>query len=82
MQLDGAVVVRRPEPARDDAEIRLQPQIERSLELVLVVADDRDRRGLEAETDELAGEKRAVAVRAVAATSSLPVITRELVGAT
>jgi hypothetical protein len=65
-QLDGAVVVRRPEPAGHDAEISLQPDVERGLELVLVVANDRDRRRLQAEPHELAREERPVAVRAVA----------------
>ena len=66
-ELHGAVVVRRAEAARDDAEVRLQPYVERGLELPLVVADDRDRRGLEPEAHELAREEGPVAVGAVAA---------------
>ena len=46
-ELHGAIVVRRPESARNDAEVRLQTDVERGLELPFVVADDRDRRGLE-----------------------------------
>jgi hypothetical protein len=65
-ELDGPVVVRRPQPARDDAEVSAQPLGERALELRLVVADDRDRRGLEPEQHELAREERAVPVGAVA----------------
>ena len=48
-QLDRAVVVRRPEPARDDEQIGLESFAERALELGGVVADDGDPRRLEAE---------------------------------
>ena len=66
-QLDRAVVVRRPEPARDAAEIGLEPLAQRRLELGRVVADDRDPRRLEAEPQQLRGEERAVQVAPVAA---------------
>ena len=66
-ELDGPVVVRRPEPAADDAEVGAQPFRQRRLELALVVADDREPRRLEPEPDELAGEERPVAVVPVAA---------------
>ena len=66
-ELDRLVVVRRPEPAGDDAEVRLQPLGQRRLELVVVVADDRDARRLDAEVDELLREEGSVAVAAVAA---------------
>jgi hypothetical protein len=65
-ELDGPVVVRRPEPAGDDAEVGVERGVERLCELVLVVADDRQRRRLEPEPNELAREERSVAVRAVA----------------
>ena len=66
-ELDGPVVVRRPEAARDDAEIRPQSVPERLLQLLLAVADDLDARGLEAETKQLPCEPRPVPVRSVAA---------------
>src|SRR5204862_7789251 len=66
-QLDRAVVVGRPEAARDAAEVGLEPLSQRGLELAGVVADDRDPRGLEAETQQLGGEKRPVQVAPVTA---------------
>ena len=66
-QLDRPVVVRRPETARDAAELGLEPLAQRDLELVRVVADDRDPRRLDAEPQELRGEERPVQVAPVAA---------------
>src|SRR5206468_9546845 len=66
-QLDGAVVVCRPEPARHDAEIRLEPILQRRLELGRIVADDLDPRRLDAEAQQLRSQKRAVAVVALPA---------------
>jgi hypothetical protein len=54
--------VGRPESTRDDAEVGAQPIGERSLELPFVVADDRDLRRREPEPNELAREKRTVAI--------------------
>ena len=67
-QLDRAVVVRRPESARDQQQVGLEPLGERrSAARLGRVADDRDPRRLEAEPDELACQERAVEVSAVAA---------------
>ena len=66
-ELDGAVVVRRPEPARHDAQIRAESFRERTLELLLAISDDHDARGLDAAPQELRCEKRAVQVAPVAA---------------
>ena len=67
-ELDRAVVVRRPETARDEAEIGLERLPERA------ARGPRPRRrrcairvGLEAEAHRLRGQERAVAVRALAA---------------
>ena len=57
----------RPEASGDDAQVRLQAFRKRSLELPLVVADDRDPRRLEPESHELARDERPVAIRPVAA---------------
>ena len=59
--------MRRAQPAGDDAQIGLQPFAERSGELTGRVADDRDPCRLEAEREQLAGEKRPVQVGPVAA---------------
>src|SRR5256714_12362458 len=59
--------MRRPEAARDDAEIRLQTRAQRRLELLRRVADDDDLRRIDAQGDELAREKRTVQIAAVAA---------------
>ena len=66
-ELDGPVVVGRPEAARDAAEIGLEPLAQRCLELGRVVADDRDPRRLDAEPQQLRGEERPVQVAPVAA---------------
>ena len=58
--------MRRPEPAGHDAQVGAQPFRERRLELLLVVADDRDQRRLEPEPHELARDERAVAIVPVA----------------
>ncbi len=65
--LDRAVVVRRAEPAGDEADVGLEPLAQRRLELLGRVADDRDPRRLEAEPERLAREERAVQVGALAA---------------
>ena len=64
--LHGAIVVRRPEPARDDAEIGSEPFAQRGLEIGRVVSDDRDPRGVETEREHGMREKRAVTVPPVA----------------
>jgi hypothetical protein len=66
-ELDGAIVVRRTEPPGDDAQIGAQPLRERSLELVLAVAHDDDARRLDAQPQQLGGDKGPVQVVAVAA---------------
>jgi hypothetical protein len=52
-ELDRPVVVRRAEPARDEAQVGVEPLRERRLELVGTVADDRDPRRLEPELERL-----------------------------
>jgi hypothetical protein len=59
--------VRRPEPARDDADVGLQSLAERGRELAGRVADDRDPCRFEPEREELAGKERTVQVGALAA---------------
>jgi hypothetical protein len=66
-QLDRSVVVRRPEAARDEAEIGGEALPQRRLELVRPVADDGDPPRLEAEGERLRGEERPVQVGALAA---------------
>ena len=66
--LDRAVVVRRPEAARDGDEVRVADGLaERPLELGRIVADDVDPRRLEPEREQRAREERAVQVGALAA---------------
>jgi len=62
-QLHRPVVVRRPEPAGDHAEVEAEALPQRCLELVRPVADDDDPRKVEAEGEQLAGQKRTVRVR-------------------
>ena len=66
-ELDRAVVVRRPEPAGDDAQVGAQTLGERVGQLVLAVADDDDARGLDPQLQELPCDEGAVQVVAVAA---------------
>ena len=66
-ELDRPVVVRRPEPAGGDEQVRVEPGRERRAQLVRVVPDDRDPHRLEAERERLPGEPRPVAVGALAA---------------
>ena len=67
-ELDGAVVVRRPEPARDEADVRLALAVaQRGLEIGGIVADDHDPLRLEAERERLARVEGAVAVVPLAA---------------
>ena len=54
--------MRRTEPARDEAEVRVEGLTERTLEIVDGVTDDRDRRRLETEANRFCREERAVAV--------------------
>src|SRR5207253_10724580 len=65
-ELDRAIVVRRAEPSRHDAEIGAEAVSQRILQLVRAVADDLDPCRLEPEPEHLVREKRSVAVRAVA----------------
>ena len=51
-ELDGAVVVRRPQPTRDDEQLAVEPIAQRALEIGGVVADDGDARRLDAEPKE------------------------------
>jgi hypothetical protein len=64
-ELDRPVVVRRPEPAGDDAEVRGRALTERRLELFRRVADDEDAFRLEPERDELTRDERPVQVVAI-----------------
>ena len=67
-ELDRAVVVRRPEPAGDEHRVGVCQRVaEHSLELRGRVADDRDARRLEPESQGLAGEKGSVQVGSLAA---------------
>jgi hypothetical protein len=66
-QLDGAVVVCRPEPPGDETEVGLEALSQCRLELVPPVADNRDPRWLESERQRLGGEERAVEVGSLAA---------------
>ncbi len=64
--LDGAIVVRRAETARDEARVGGQTLAERRLELVSRVTDDVDPCGLETQPQRLAREERAVEIGAFA----------------
>jgi hypothetical protein len=64
--LDRPVVVRRPQAARGDEQVVLEPLAEGSLEVGRIVADDGDPRRLDAETEQRAGEERPVGVPAIA----------------
>ena len=66
-QLDRAVVVRRPEPTRDDEELAIEALAQRRLEIGGIVADDRDARRVDSEPQERRCEKRAVAILPVTA---------------
>ena len=66
-QLDGAVVVRRPEPARDHEQSCAEPFPQRPLQIGLAVADDPHLDRVDPERDERPGQVRPVAVGAVAA---------------
>jgi hypothetical protein len=59
--------VSRPESARDDAEVGLQALAERGREFARRVADDRDPCRVEAEGEQLPGQKRPVQIGALAA---------------
>ena len=65
-ELDGPVVVGRPEPSGDDEQVGRQPLAKRRLQLLGLVSDERDPRGLEAPPRQLLGEKGAVRVAAPA----------------
>ena len=65
-ELDRPVVVRRPEAARDEADVGLEPLAQRGLELVRVVADDRDARRLETEPQRFLRVERAVEIGSLA----------------
>ena len=66
-ELDGAIVVRRPEPARDEADVGLLRRSEHALEIRWIVPDDHDRAGDEAERERLPRVERPVAVGSLAA---------------
>jgi hypothetical protein len=61
-ELDGAVVVRRAEPAGHETEIRREGIPKRALEIGDRVSDDLDGGGLETEPDRLGGKEGAVPV--------------------
>ena len=61
-ELDRAVVVRRAEAAGDEADVRLEALAQCRLELVRVVADDRNPDGLQPEQERLPGVEGAVEV--------------------
>ena len=65
-ELDRPVVVGRPEAARDEADVGLEPLAQRRLELVRVVADDRDARRLETEAHRFLSVERAVEIGSLA----------------
>ena len=65
-ELDRPVVVRRPEPAGDEADVGLERLAQRRLELGGVVADDRDAGGLQPEPERLLGIEGAVQVAPLA----------------
>ncbi len=65
-ELDRAVVVRRPEAPRDEADVGLQALAERGLEIVLVVTDHDHPCRLQPERQRLAHDERPVAIVAVA----------------
>ena len=65
-ELDRPVVVGRPEAARDEADVGLEPLAQGRLELVRVVADDRDARRLETEAQRFLGVERAVEIGSLA----------------
>ena len=66
-ELDGAVVVRRAEPAGDEADVGVLRGTKRRLEVVRVVPDDHDPLRHETERERLAGVERAVPIGALAA---------------
>ena len=66
-ELDRPVVVRRAETAGDEADVGLEALAQRRLELVGVVADDRDAHGLQAEQQRLPGVEGAVQIGSLAA---------------
>jgi len=66
-ELDRPVVMSRAKSSGDDAEIRVEAEPKGALELVRRIADDHDPRRLDAQPDQLGGEKRAVQIAAVAA---------------
>ena len=70
--LDGPVVVRRAEAARDEAQVGREALGQRGPQLVRPIADDDDPRGLEAETQRLLGKERPVPIGALAADELAP----------
>ena len=65
-ELDRPVVVGRPEATRDEADVGFEPLAQRRLELVRVVADDRDARRLETEAQRFLSVERAVEIGSLA----------------
>ena len=65
-ELDRPVVVGRPEATRDEADVGLEPLAQCRLELVRVVADDRDARRLETEPERFLRVERAVEIGSLA----------------
>ena len=66
-ELDRAIVVRRPEAAGDEADVRFSACPKGDLEVVRVVADDRDPLRSKAERERLSRVERAVRVASLAA---------------
>ena len=65
-ELDSPIVVGRPEPSGDDEQVGRETLAECRLQLLGLVSDERDSRGLEAPPRQLLGEKGAVRVAAPA----------------
>ena len=66
-ELDRPVVVRRPEPTRDEADVGLEAFSQGSFQIGGVVADDRNPDGLEPEPERLLGVEGTVQVGSLAA---------------
>ena len=66
-ELDGAVVVGRPQPTRADADVRLEALGDRVGELLLAVAHDEDPAGIETQPHELGRDERPVRVEPIPA---------------
>ena len=66
-ELDGAIVVRRAEPARDEADVGVLRRPQRALEIRGIVPDDHDPLGHETQRERLARVEGPVSVGSLAA---------------